>query len=87
MEASDKIIEQFDFSRIGHFNKMPLICIYDSPEDYPGQFVARLWDLDKPTRYVAVAASLDDIRRTLPDHMVPFQRDQRDDPCIVEVWI
>lgn len=87
MERNDIIVEQFNLSQIRRTVKAPIICIYNNPEDYPGQFVARLWDLDKPTRYAIVANTLEAIRAAIPDGMICFRRDQNDDPCIVESWI
>ena len=36
---------QVDMSEL----KNPVVVIYNSPEDYKGYFVARIWDMDKPT--------------------------------------
>jgi len=87
MERNDIIVERFNLGQIRRTVKAPIICIYDSPADYPNQFAARLWDLDKPTRYIAVAETLDAIRKSIPEGMIRFHRDQNDDPCIVESWI
>lgn len=87
MECNDIIVERFDIKRIRRIAKAPLICIYISPEDYPRKFVARLWDLDEATRYIAVAETLDAIRGSIPEGMIRFCRDQNDPPCIVETWI
>ena len=87
MERSDITVERFNLGQIRRTVKAPIICVYNSPADYPSQFVARLWDLDKPTRYVAVAGTLEAIREAIPDDLIRFRRDQSDDPCIVESWI
>lgn len=87
MERSDITVEQFNLAQIRRTVKAPIICIYESPADYPGQFVARLWDLDKPTRYIVVADMLEAVRAAIPEDMIRFRRDQNDDPCIVESWI
>ena len=87
MEKNDIIVKQFNLNQIRRTVKAAIICIYNSPVDYPEKFVARLWDLDKPTRYVGVAETLDTIRELIPKNMVCFRRDQNDDPCIVEIWI
>ena len=52
MERNDITVERFNLAQIRRTVKAPIICVYKSPADYPGQFVARLWDLDKPTRYI-----------------------------------
>lgn len=87
MERNDITVERFNLAQIRRTVKAPIICVYKSPADYPDQFVARLWDLDRPTRYIAVAGTLEEIRATIPEDLIRFRRDQSDDPCIVESWI
>lgn len=87
MERNDITVERFNINQIRRTSRAPIICVYNSPEDYPGKFVARLWDLDKPTRYIAVAETLEAIREIIPDGMIRFSRDERDSHCIVESWI
>lgn len=87
MERNDITVERFNLNQIRRTSRAPIICVYNSPADYPEKFVARLWDLDKPTRYIAVAETLEEIRETIPEDMIRFCRDERDDPCIVESWI
>lgn len=67
--------------------KFPLITVYFSPEDYPRTWVARLFDTEKPTKYFALANSLQDMRKFKPLHMSIFQRDPRDVTSIKEIWI
>jgi hypothetical protein len=67
--------------------KVPLICIYDHPEDYPNKFVARLWDGNVPTEIMVTADTLDGIRAKIPNGMVRLECNWRDDPAIVETWI
>ena len=87
-ENIDRIIgECFDYARLHKQVALPLICIYDHPADYPENFVARLWDASKPTRLVALADTLKDIRKTIPPNMTRIPRNEKDDPAIVEVWI
>lgn len=83
----DRLVERFDPAKMHRAAKAPLICIYDSPEDWPGKFVARLWDMQRPTPYVAVADSLEELRALIPTGMMPLPRDPRDAGCIVETWI
>lgn len=77
---------QVDMSKIGN----PVIVIYNSPDDYKGYFVARVWDLDKPTDTFMLKKDLhkirEDIKANLPN-MVRLPKAQNDDPCIVETWI
>ena len=87
MNSEDKAVQTFDLSRIAKATQFPLICIYNSPKDYPGKYIARLWDVNRPTNIVAIAESLDEIRKTKPADMVIMQRQLQDDPVIVETWI
>jgi hypothetical protein len=81
---------------VGSFAKMPLkqlcnvpiIVVYTSPLDFPGKFVARLWDIyNKPTAYAMVADILDDIRKGIPETMTRLPPDLKDDQVIVETWL
>lgn len=87
MENEDKVVKSFDLKRIAKSTRFPLICIYKNPKDYPGKYIARLWDVDRPTNIVAIAESLEEIRETKPADMVIMQRQPQDDPVIVETWI
>ena len=85
MYADDEILQSFD--GILSIYKMPIITIYRRPKDYPDSFVARIFDTDKPTKYIIIADTLADIRAYRPTYMGIFPRDERDDPVIVESWI
>ena len=87
MERNDKTLSAFRWEQIKAAAKVPLICVYKDPADYPGKYVARLWDLQQPTGFVVVEDSLDEIRAAIPDGMVSFTRSGQDDPAIVETWI
>lgn len=67
--------------------KLPLITVYNSPQDFPGQYVARLFDLDKATPYHVVASSYDGIKSSIPSHMHRLERNPSDKAAIVEVWV
>jgi endonuclease V-like protein UPF0215 family len=87
MDNKDKVVEVFDLRRIIKPTKIPLICVYKNPADYPGKYIARLWDVDRPTNIIAIAESLEEIREAKPAEMVIMQRHPNDDPVIVETWI
>ena len=87
MSNEDKVVESFDLSKITKTSKFPLICIYNNPKDYPGKYVARLWDTNIPTHTIAIADNLEEIRETKPAEMVIMGRQPQDDPIIVETWI
>lgn len=86
MENEDKVVKSFDLNKITKSTRFPLICIYNSPRDYPGKYVARLWDVDKPTNMVAIAESLEEIREAKPPEMMIVDRLPDDKPEIVETW-
>ena len=66
--------------------KMPIVVIYYSPADYPGQFIARLFDLEQATKYIMQAEQINDIRERLPAHLTRAPRAQEDAAAIVETW-
>jgi hypothetical protein len=61
--------------------------VYDSPSDYPGQFVARLYARDRGTNLALTAATLDQLRAMLPPGLSCIARSPDDDPVIVESWL
>lgn len=83
----DQIVERFDLEHLAKYVFYPLICVYENPKDYPGKYVARLWDRDSPTNLIALTDSLADLRKLMPLGMKIRAREARDSPVIVEVWI
>lgn len=73
--------------------KMPLVTVYYNPSDFPGKYVARLFDFENPTNQVMVKDTLDEIRDSFVSQnyssntWVNFSRDELDDPNILEIWI
>lgn len=70
--------------------KLPIVAIYKSPKDYPGETVARLYDIDQPTNVILIKNDLEEIRKDITLHLsvfVRFDRGAGDDPCLVEVWV
>jgi hypothetical protein len=65
--------------------------IYQHPRDYPGEFVMRRWIIEAnlliATDEMAVAATLEEIRKKVPPGLYCLDRFEEDDPCIVEVWL
>lgn len=84
---NDHEVNSFDIEKSMKQARIPLICVYDHPKDYPDKFIARLWDCDIPTHIIATADTLEELREKIPSTMVKLNRDSQDDPCIVEVWI
>jgi hypothetical protein len=65
---------------------LPIWVIYNSPTDYPGQFVARKWLNNTPTGEILRDASLDGLRIRLPKGLSRLERYPKDEPQIVETW-
>jgi endonuclease V-like protein UPF0215 family len=87
MQTEDKVVKSFDLNSLMQITRLPLICVYNNPSDYPGKYVARVWDVDRPTNLVAIADSLEEIREAKPPEMMIMDRMPNDDPVIVETWI
>lgn len=87
-KATDRIVTRFEYGRIAKMTVLPLIVIYNHPADYPDKYVARLWDVGRPTNMAALADDYDGILEAIPTgQMVSLGRGEKDDPTIVEVWI
>lgn len=82
---NDIVVEEFDKSKVGF--KIPIICVYNKPQDYPKHYAARLWDGETPTNIVALSESLAEIRKLKPVEMISIRRHQMDDAAIEECWI
>jgi len=65
--------------------------VYDHPRDDPEHFVARRWVIGpgfgQATNESVSAETLIEIRRLLPPGLACLSRCEKDDPCIVEVWM
>jgi len=85
--GEDRVVKRFDIERLRKQTKLPMITVYEKPADYPNQYVARVWDVNRPTRLIALADTLEEIREAIPREMCNIKRQPQDDPCIVEVWI
>lgn len=82
----DCILKNFnnvDFSEI----KAAMIVIYDHPKDYPNSYVARIWDMNKPTNVAVINERLDLLRNLIPKDMGCIERFETDDPCLLEIWL
>ncbi|MGL5922209.1 hypothetical protein [Chroococcidiopsis sp.] len=71
---------------------MKTYTIYAHPRDYPNHFVMRVFKIKPnvapiPTGAVAIAPTLEEIRMSIPIECVRIERDERDDPVIIETWI
>lgn len=86
-KSTDRIVTRFNYARLVKQTTMPIIMIFESPEDYPGKYVARVFDVDKPTNLAAVADTYEELQQAIPAGMVRLERNEKDDPVILETWI
>lgn len=72
-------------------NYLAIWTIYNSPEDYPGLFVARKWlmidGVETPTNEGFASESLEVVRAHIPPGLILTPRSEQDDPVIVESWL
>lgn len=89
MRAADQIITTFNYKILRALmpQGVPVVTIYGNPADYPGKFVARLFNGTRPTNIIAIADTLDDIREAKPDNMQAIPRTEQDAREIIEMWI
>ena len=79
--------------RLVDFSDMvvPLVVIYNRPEDFPDRIVARVWEgsINRPTNICCLYPDVDGSRKDLQaaGFELLMVRDLRDEPCIVETWI
>ena len=78
-------IKEVDFSNI----KVPVIVVYEHPSDYPQYYVARIFNVDKPTDTIMLKDTLEEIQEDVRNNtnMMFMLRGAEDDPCIVGVWL
>ena len=68
--------------------KLSMWVIYDHPKDYPNSYVARRWELDRPTTDIIVCPRLDAIRHEMQIRgLACLARNPNDDSKIVECWV
>lgn len=70
----------------------PIWVVYDHPTDYPDHFVARAHrvgvDGQRPTSKLIAAPTLESIRTSMVNlGLTCVQRNEEDDPVIVECWL
>jgi len=71
--------------------ELPMITIYERPDEFPDEYVAQLWLMRRGvpvmTGMVLRAASLDELRDMLPEGLHCLPREPGDDEPIVETWL
>jgi hypothetical protein len=65
--------------------------IYDSPKDFPGEYVARRFNLDKATEVFIRCSNLDELRAKVINlfDYEPYRipRSASDNPAIIESYV
>ena len=62
--------------------------IYERPTDYPNNFVARQWVLDKPTENIIMGPDIETLRGYfLEMGLTCVVRSPQDESQIVETWL
>jgi len=62
---SDKTVRNFDAVDLTDLT-FPNIVVYYNTLDYPNVYVARLFDMDKPTNVVIVKDRFEEIKKSIP---------------------
>ncbi len=84
----DMILDTFVRVKLNTLSSVPIITVYKKPKEYPDKFVARLWDVNnKPTNFVVIADTLENVRKLIPKNMIRIPPSEKDDPVIVEVYL
>ena len=79
-------LENFDDLDLSDYT-MPLFTVYYNPDDFPGRFVVRLWDMEQSTPFAILGESLEDVRSKLPHGLHRLPRNTNDAPAIIETWL
>lgn len=94
-EKADFDIQVDNFVADGAMDEVrgvPLITVYkNTTKDYPGKWVARLFDI-RPgevirTRCIMLADQVSELYKAKPNNMMVLAPQANDDPCILEVWV
>jgi len=67
--------------------ELKTIAIYNSPDDFSGKYVARLFNGIEPTDKMVLGETLEDARGKIPQGYMRIPRDKKDVLSLVESWI
>lgn len=78
-------VQEIDFSGMN----FPYIAVYEHPEDFPEKYVARVWDMDKPTDTIIVKDELREIEEDIRENtnLTFLPRGMEDVISLVGVWM
>lgn len=71
--------------------RLVMYVIYDSPRDYPGEFVCRQWFIGAGAAVAGDLLARGKLIEAIQEQLAAkglcrWLRDPADDPCIVETW-
>lgn len=64
-----------------------LIVVYENTLDLPGVYCARLFVMQKPTAYIVIRDSLEQLLETIPNYMTRLEPHVQDDPNIKAIFV
>ena len=78
-------VKDIDFTGL----KVPYIAVYEHPDDYPKECVARVYDLEKPTNTMILKDAVDEIAKDITENtgMTFVPRGPEDVLSLVGIWI
>ena len=87
-EIPDVLVQtshQIGFSRL----QMPIIAVYKDQKDYPGYYVARVFDVNRTTNIIMAKKDFLELQRDIGKHtgMIWLHRTPQDDPALMGTWI
>lgn len=71
----------------GNREELKTIAIYNSPDDFPGKYVARLFNGIEPTDKMVLGETLEEVRGKMPRGYMRIPRHETDVISLVESWI
>lgn len=71
----------------GNILNWSMIVLYETPTDYPGDYVARLWSNNKPTPFMVRRSSEAELIQAIPSFMARLAPEPFDDPNIISIFI
>lgn len=80
-------VPSFRGMRLEMAAEIPLIVVYAHPEDFPEYYVARLFDLRRPTHFFCKRETLQELQECIPERMYFVRRELADDPVVVGSYI
>lgn len=89
MRAEDQVVEYFSMTLIRAVipEGAPMIMVYKNPNDYPETYTARLYNGKTALHVIALAETLEEIRKAKPECMHVIDKQEKDPPKVVETWL